>query len=61
MAHWAEPVRKRRLEAAWMQTWGVQRLFVSQDLAGSQRWRALEPELRARCSHSSHVIRFTKA
>ena len=34
--------------ADWIQAWGVQRVFVSQDWAGSQRWRALEPELRAR-------------
>jgi cytidyltransferase-like protein len=34
--------------ADWIQAWGVQRLFVSQDWAGSQRWRALEPELRTR-------------
>lgn len=34
--------------ADWIQAWGVQRMFVSQDWAGSKRWLALEPELRAR-------------
>ena len=34
--------------ADWIQAWGVQRMFVSQDWAGSQRWLALEPELLAR-------------